>query len=112
MATTTARTCFVVQAKGAKDFTLRRTPSTRHRPSTRCRGTCRFEKETSPADRLHADTGDWLYIPRGFWHRAHARDHSLSISIGVLSPAARGTAQRRAWDSLPPQADAAAGGWR
>jgi ribosomal protein L16 Arg81 hydroxylase len=70
-----------------------------------------FEKET-PVLACTLIPGDWLYIPRGFGHRAHAREHSLSISIGVLSPAARGTAQRRAWDSLPPQADAAAGGWR
>jgi len=103
---------FVVQAKGAKDFTLRRNTVNPAPTLDAMPRDMQFEKETSPLIACTLIPGDWLYIPRGFWHRAHARDHSLSISIGVLSPAARGTAQRRAWDSLPPQADAAAGGWR
>src|SRR5947199_5431507 len=43
--------------------------------------------------------GDWLYVPRGWWHCARATEDSLSLSIGVLTAAARGTRppRTRAW---------------
>jgi ribosomal protein L16 Arg81 hydroxylase len=31
--------------------------------------------------------GDWLYMPKGYWHLAHAYEHSLSLSIGVFPEA-------------------------
>jgi 50S ribosomal protein L16 3-hydroxylase len=48
-----------------------------------------FGRETSPLIASTLVAGDWLYIPRGWWHMARAADDSLSISVGVLSPAAR-----------------------
>ena len=42
-------------------------------------------------------------VKDGFWHRARARQNSLSLSIGVLTPAARGgtPVAERAWHAKP-----------
>ena len=42
-----------------------------------------YAKETSPLMSCRLVAGDFLYIPRGWWHMAHAHADSLSISIGV-----------------------------
>ena len=50
-----------------------------------------YERETTPAIACTLIAGDWLYIPRGFWHVALASRDALSISVGLLTPAARGS---------------------
>jgi 50S ribosomal protein L16 3-hydroxylase len=98
---------FIVQTQGAKDYQLRRN-SVNPRPTLDAMpNDMQFELETSPVLGCTLIAGDWLYVPRGFWHRAFATEDSLSLSIGVLSPDARGSRppQHRAWDrarSLPP----------
>ena len=49
-----------------------------------------YEREQTPTVGATLIPGDWLYVPRGWWHVARAYEDSLSISIGVLSPAAGG----------------------
>jgi len=41
--------------------------------------------------------GDWLYLPPRWWHLVKCIEQSLSISVGVMSPAELGRARR-----LPP----------
>lgn len=48
-----------------------------------------YEKETSPTMAATLITGDWLYIPSGWWHVGRSHEHSLSLSVGVLSARAR-----------------------
>lgn len=42
--------------------------------------------ERTGISRYRLEAGDWLYIPRGFWHAAEAVEDSISISVGILVP--------------------------
>jgi 50S ribosomal protein L16 3-hydroxylase len=81
---------FILQTSGTKEYLLRRNTVN---PEPRLGAMPRdmqFERETSPMIASTLVAGDWLYIPRGWWHMARAVDDALSISVGVLSPAAGG----------------------
>jgi hypothetical protein len=74
---------FIVQTCGDKTYYLRRN-SIDPRPSRGAQpdfGT--FRRETTPVMECRLLAGDWLYMPRGYWHMAHA--DSLSISLGVFT---------------------------
>lgn len=43
-----------------------------------------FRRETSPMLQCRLLAGDWLYLPRGYWHVARPHADALSISIGVF----------------------------
>jgi 50S ribosomal protein L16 3-hydroxylase len=83
---------FIVQTGGIKEYFLR--PNTVNPSPTRDRMPRDMqwgrEDKSGPALAATLIAGDWLYIPRGFWHRAEAREDSLSLSVGILTPAARG----------------------
>lgn len=86
-----AEDVFIVQTAGTKEYLLRQNtvnpePTIRNMPRD-----MQFERETSQVIACTLAAGDWLYIPRGWWHRAKGVDDALSMSIGVLSPAAGGT---------------------
>jgi ribosomal protein L16 Arg81 hydroxylase len=74
---------FILQTAGDKSYYFRaNTVSPRpFHPEPQAFGD--YGKEMSPlmSARLHA--GDWLYLPSGYWHAAHAHEDSLSVSIGV-----------------------------
>jgi len=93
---------FIVQTEGVKDYQLRRNTVNPRPTIDAMPRDMQFAKETSPqviACTLVA--GDWLYIPWGWWHVARGIEDSLSLSIGVLSPAARGKGtRRRVWHSM------------
>jgi ribosomal protein L16 Arg81 hydroxylase len=57
-----------------------------------------FERETSPVLACTLLPGDWLYVPRGWWHMAYATRDALSLSVGVLGSEARAMAA----DAAPP----------
>lgn len=82
-----AEEVFIVQTAGAKDYYFRRNtfdpdPTPGAQPDFgRVRG------ETTPVMGCTLEPGDWLYLPRGWWHVAKARADSLSISLGVTHPA-------------------------
>ncbi|MDQ3283757.1 MAG: cupin domain-containing protein [Acidobacteriota bacterium] len=77
---------FIVQTAGTKDYYLREnTINPRPRLSAMPKD-MQYENETTPTIGATLVAGDWLYIPRGWWHVAKAREDALSISIGVLSP--------------------------
>ncbi|HJL17587.1 MAG TPA: cupin domain-containing protein [Sandaracinaceae bacterium LLY-WYZ-13_1] len=43
----------------------------------------RIREERSPMSTCLLAPGDWLYLPRGWWHTAQADEDTLAISIGV-----------------------------
>jgi ribosomal protein L16 Arg81 hydroxylase len=49
-----------------------------------------YPREVMPLMRVALAAGDWLYIPCGYWHKAEAvgDEPSISLALGVLSPAA------------------------
>jgi 50S ribosomal protein L16 3-hydroxylase len=95
---------FIVQTEGTKEYRLRQN-TVNPRPTLESMPRdMQFERETTPVVAATLTPGDWLFVPRGWWHSAGASADSLSLSIGVLGPEASGTAApRRAWE-----ADAAA----
>jgi 50S ribosomal protein L16 3-hydroxylase len=79
-----AEDVFVLQVAGDKQYFFRRNtidpdPTRGAQPSF-----ASYRRETTPIMTCRLIAGDMLYLPRGMWHVAHAREHSLSISIGVF----------------------------
>jgi 50S ribosomal protein L16 3-hydroxylase len=72
---------FIVQTAGAKEYFFRKNTTTSanytHPDFTR------IHAETSPLQTARLLPGDWLYVPRRWWHVAECLEHSLSISVGV-----------------------------
>ncbi|HYD48628.1 MAG TPA: cupin domain-containing protein [Terriglobales bacterium] len=81
---------FIAQSTGSKTYFLRRNtinPEPTRDAMPREMG---YERETGPIFSSTLQAGDALYIPRGWWHAARADETSLSMSVGVASPAAWG----------------------
>jgi 50S ribosomal protein L16 3-hydroxylase len=75
---------FIAQTRGTKDYYFRRNTLV---PSPARHGQPDFSvyaRETSALMSCQLIRGDFLYVPRGFWHVAHPREDSLSVSIGVF----------------------------
>lgn len=85
----------IVQAGGAKEYFLRANTVNPSPTIDAMPKDMHVERETSPTMASLLAAGDCLYIPRGWWHVARSVETSLSLSIGVLSPAARGGAEDR-----------------
>jgi 50S ribosomal protein L16 3-hydroxylase len=75
---------FVLQTAGDKEYLMR--SNTVSPPLVRGAPLHfeQYERESSPMLSCRMLAGDMLYIPRGYWHVGYAREHSLSISIGVF----------------------------
>ena len=75
---------FVIQVEGQKLWTLygpTRIPPLRGDPSANPRDA------PPPESTLLLRKGDVLYIPRGYWHSAVARDSdSLHLTLGIFAP--------------------------
>jgi 50S ribosomal protein L16 3-hydroxylase len=87
---------FIAQTAGVKQYQLRRNTVNPAPTLDAMPLDMHYERETTTA--VLACTlvpGDWLYVPRGWWHVGQAVEDSLSISIGLLSDAARGSAPPR-----------------
>lgn len=81
-----AEEVFIAQTAGAKTYYFRRNtidpdPTPGAQPDF-----ARVRDETTPLMSATLVAGDWLYLPRGWWHVAKAVEDSLSISIGVTPP--------------------------
>lgn len=90
-----AEDVFIVQTAGWKDYYFRRNtvdpePARGAQPDF-----SRIREERTPLMVCSLLAGDWLYLPRGFWHVARPREASLSISIGIF-PARAGERERHA----------------
>jgi 50S ribosomal protein L16 3-hydroxylase len=80
---------FIAQTDGVKEYYLREN-SVNPRPTLDAMPRdMHFERETTPTQATTLVPGDWLYIPRGWWHVARAVESALSISVGVLGSDAR-----------------------
>ncbi len=80
-----AEDVFIIQTAGEKEYYFRRNTID---PAPRRGAQPDFslvQRETSPMLSCRLLPGDWLYLPRGYWHVAQPRAHSLSISIGIFS---------------------------
>ena len=80
---------FIVQTVGTKEYFLRENTVNPRPTLDAMPKDMQYERETSPVVGATLAAGDCLYIPRGWWHVAKAREDALSISVGVLSPNAR-----------------------
>lgn len=81
---------FIVQTEGDKEYLFRRNTVAAASPWVAQPDFSLHAQETSPIMSCRLLPGDWLYLPRGFWHVAYAHTDALSISIGVLPRAESG----------------------
>src|SRR5690606_27495317 len=83
-----AEEVFILQTVGQKEYSLRKnTVNPWPLEETLPQG-MRYEREVMPLMRCLLQAGDWLYLPSGYWHKAEARELSLSLAVGVMAPAA------------------------
>jgi 50S ribosomal protein L16 3-hydroxylase len=80
---------FIVQTVGTKEYFLRENTVNPRPTLDAMPKDMQYEREVSPVVGATLVAGDCLYIPRGWWHVAKAREDALSISVGVLAPEAR-----------------------
>lgn len=86
---------FIVQSRGVKEYHLRLNTVNPEPNLCSMPRDMHYELETSKV--MVATTlvpGDWLYIPRGWWHTARSTENSLSVSVGLLTPEAGGSGTR------------------
>jgi ribosomal protein L16 Arg81 hydroxylase len=77
---------FIMQTAGDKEYLFRRNTVV-DVPSQPLRAQPDFSAardEVSPTMSCRLLAGDWLYLPRGYWHVAYAHADSLSLSIGIF----------------------------
>lgn len=74
---------FIVQTAGAKTFYFRRNTIDPAPDPARPPDFARIREETTPKLTCRLEPGDWLYLPRGWWHVAVAESDALSISLGA-----------------------------
>jgi 50S ribosomal protein L16 3-hydroxylase len=75
---------FIVQTEGDKEYFFRRNTVAPPGNGAFQPDFSAYHAEGSPLMSCRLLPGDWLYLPRGFWHMAWAHADSLSVSIGVL----------------------------
>ena len=76
---------FVAQTLGIKDYYMRdNTVARRTRLGEPLDFAC-IRKEKSQIMEARLIAGDWLYIPRRWWHFVQCAEDSLSISVGVIT---------------------------
>jgi 50S ribosomal protein L16 3-hydroxylase len=79
---------FIVQTSGSKDYYMRANtvapPASGSAPDFSA-----VRRETSPLMLARLLPGDWLYIPKRWWHLVRSVEDALSISIGVIPDAPR-----------------------
>jgi ribosomal protein L16 Arg81 hydroxylase len=77
-----AEEVFIIQTAGEKDYYFRRNTIDPHPRRDVQPDFARVREERTPILTTRLVAGDWLYLPRGWWHVAKARADSLSISLG------------------------------
>lgn len=79
---------FILQAEGAKVYSLRKNTVNPWPILETMPRDLGFEREGSPVFTCRLETGDWLYIPAGWWHIANTESESKSLAVGMMSPTA------------------------
>jgi 50S ribosomal protein L16 3-hydroxylase len=94
---------FIAQVTGAKDYYFRDNTVARHTVLGEPLDFTVVRQERSPIYSAQLLAGDWLYIPARWWHFVEAREDALSISVGVMPPAAFRSARRvpAGWSGSP-----------
>jgi ribosomal protein L16 Arg81 hydroxylase len=96
---------FIVQTSGTKQFSLRRNTVNPRPTLDAMPADMHFERETSaPVIETTLIAGDWIYIPRGWWHIGRGVEDALSLSIGVLAEEARGAREPVGRSAVRPRA--------
>lgn len=72
---------FIAQTLGVKDYAFRANTVADEPPAPAA--FAKLARETSTPLGATLVAGDFLYLPRRWWHRAWCRDEALSISVGV-----------------------------
>jgi 50S ribosomal protein L16 3-hydroxylase len=85
---------FIVQTLGTKDYYFRDNTVARDTVLGDDLDFTVFRQEKSAIYSAQLLPGDWLYIPSRWWHLVTCKEDSLSISIGVMPPAAFREARR------------------
>ena len=85
---------FIAQTAGVKDYYFRANTVARDTVLGDELDFTAVRRETSPLYSARLVPGDWLYIPSTWWHLVKCVDDSLSISVGVMPPAALRGARR------------------
>jgi hypothetical protein len=88
---------FIAQTAGVKDYYFRPNTVALDAVLGDRLDFTRFRDERSPLMSARLIAGDWLYLPARWWHLVKCVEDSLSISVGVMSPAELRRARR-----LPP----------
>ncbi|MBW3597075.1 MAG: cupin domain-containing protein [Planctomycetes bacterium] len=83
-----AEEVFILQTVGKKEYALRKNTVNPWPLEETLPADMRYEREIMPLMRCLLAPGDWLYIPCGYWHRAEAKETSISLAVGVMAPAA------------------------
>jgi 50S ribosomal protein L16 3-hydroxylase len=83
-----AEEVFILQTVGRKEYSLRKNTVNPWPLEEILPADMRYEREIMPLMRCLLAPGDWLYIPCGYWHRAEARETSISLAVGLMAPAA------------------------
>ena len=78
-----AEEVFIVQTVGRKQYALRKNTVNPWPLEETLPADMQFEREIMPLWRCDLESGSWLYIPSGYWHRAEARELSISLAIGL-----------------------------
>jgi ribosomal protein L16 Arg81 hydroxylase len=83
-----AEEVFILQTVGAKEYSLRKNTVNPWPLEETLPADMRYEREVMPLARCLLKPGDWLYIPCGYWHKAEAKETSISLAVGVMAPTA------------------------
>ena len=83
-----AEDVFILQTLGSKEYSLRKNTVNPWPLAETLPQDMRFERELMPVMKCLLKAGDWLYIPNGYWHRAVAPEPSISLAVGLMTPAA------------------------
>jgi ribosomal protein L16 Arg81 hydroxylase len=78
---------FIAQTAGVKDYYFRANTVARDAALGDKLDFTSFANERSPLMSARLIAGDWLYLPARWWHLVKCIEESLSISVGVMSPA-------------------------
>jgi ribosomal protein L16 Arg81 hydroxylase len=82
---------FILQTQGEKEYSLRKNTVNPWPVQDAIPQDMKYEREIMPLMRCLLKSGDWLYIPAGYWHMGQAAESAISIAVGVLSPTALDT---------------------
>ena len=85
---------FIVQTAGVKDYYFRANTVALDAALGDRLDFTSFANERSPLMSARLIAGDWLYLPARWWHLVKCVEESLSISVGVMSPAELQRARR------------------